>query len=896
MYEDFYGLSEKPFSCVPDTAFLFKSSQYSEAYNRLLYGISEKAGFMLITGDPGTGKTTLCRVLLQRLKGTADAALILNPPSTPVELLQTILQDLGADCSGTTKKQLLDTLNAHLLTCAAVDRKVVVFVDEAQNLSEGILEEIRMLSNFETEKEKLLQIILVGHTELLEKLLRPSLRQLYQRISIHYQLKPIDEGEVDSYIRYRLMKAGSNGDISFSKKAIEKIIRHSRCIPRRIHHICDRALLVGYVAQRRKITDRMVQEGLDDMCANRSAPAARRWRWGTCVPFLAAGTALLVFLAGGWAGFVKVRTDRESALHVPGQRSAAETTPDSGITTDREGVAEEGGSYREQSIGRDTLAGRDEKTGEKSPRLLAKAAYAPEGLSGSVQPVRAPEDSLAVHSLQDVTFDADGVMRSREDVQGSQQSLATLLKMWGIPEERLVREAVRWNTEDGTFGFYDNSRIFGFHVIRALRSIRQIMALNYPCIIPINENGYRYVVLTEADKDRVVVLDPRNGRRVLSRPEFHGMWSGRVFYVWRDIETLPPVLKFEDMNRDVITLKEKLGKLGFDFPEPLTEFYDEALVVAVMDFQSQFGLVVDGIFGGLTKMAFYRTFYDSMLPSLKSRPAEAVESVPAQPVTGGRLLQASFDQDGVMRSMERSTCAREALATLLRPWGSPGEAIIRETARWRIDSSFDECTAPFDLRVTPLVTDLAQMKILDYPCMVPIEEGQVHYAVLAGFDGARVILLDPVKGKRLLTSMDFGNMWTGEAFYVWKDVDLLPVGLKHGDVHKKIITIKNRFDKLGFAVKSPYTNVFDGNLDEAVRSFQFQFDLEADGILGSQTMLALYRVLYDSQLPSLQSDYMGTVARKAPELYDYLLMLSSVEREWKNGQRTTDNGRLTTDN
>ena len=265
MYLGFYGLNEKPFSLTPDTRFLYLSKNHQDASNHLLYGIREKEGFVVLTGDIGTGKTTIVRALLERLGRDTSSALILSPMLEGEELLRCILEEFGIGNTGATRKELIDRLNQFLLGELMQGRGAVLIIDEAQHLSEQTLEEIRLLSNLETEKAKLLQIILVGQVELHQKLESSFLRPLNQRISIRYHLLPLNRIDTEKYIYHRLLVAGSDGHITFSADALNEIFKHSQGVPRRINLVCDRTLLTGYARQSNYLDKKMVEGGIESL-------------------------------------------------------------------------------------------------------------------------------------------------------------------------------------------------------------------------------------------------------------------------------------------------------------------------------------------------------------------------------------------------------------------------------------------------------------------------------------------------------------------------------------------------------------------------------------------------------------------------------------------------------
>ena len=257
MYLEFLGLREKPFSVTADPAFLYLSRRHREALSHMIYGIRERKGFVEITGEIGTGKTTLCKTLLRQLDASIKTALVLHANLSELQLLQAIVQDFGLDPMRNTKLQLFNQLSRFLIDQATLGNNLVLVIDEAQNLSLRLLEQIRMLSNIETDKEKLIQIILVGQPQLREKLRLPALRQLEQRIGVRYHILPLDLDEVRTYIEHRLRIAGSDGSLNWTDDAVEEVFQCSKGIPRLINLICDRALLACYVF-RIQLVDRAI--------------------------------------------------------------------------------------------------------------------------------------------------------------------------------------------------------------------------------------------------------------------------------------------------------------------------------------------------------------------------------------------------------------------------------------------------------------------------------------------------------------------------------------------------------------------------------------------------------------------------------------------------------------
>jgi general secretion pathway protein A len=258
VYLEYYGLKEPPFDITPNPRFLFYSAKHREAFNYLLYGIRERKGFVQLTGEVGAGKTTLCRALLEHLGPSFSTALILNPVLSPDQLMKAIAMEFGLEVKGLDRLEAVAALNQHLFQQVEQGKETVLIIDEAQDMTNELLEQVRLLSNLETDSRKLLQIILMGQPELRQRLNDHRLRQLRQRITVRYHLRPLTRSEVAQYIQHRLMVSGAKGAPYFTMAGIWRVYRYSGGIPRMINAVCDKCLLAGYVQQRERIDFRLV--------------------------------------------------------------------------------------------------------------------------------------------------------------------------------------------------------------------------------------------------------------------------------------------------------------------------------------------------------------------------------------------------------------------------------------------------------------------------------------------------------------------------------------------------------------------------------------------------------------------------------------------------------------
>lgn len=548
MYLSFFGLNEKPFAITPDPRYLYLSERHAEALAHLLYGINEAGGFVQLTGEVGTGKTTIVRSLLAQTPKNAEIALILNPRMTAPEFLLTICEEIGIgvpDASMESLKDLVDILSHYLLKAHASGRRVVLVVDEAQNLAPAVLEQVRMLTNLETNTQKLLQIILIGQPELRELLGRNELRQLAQRITGRYHLHPLSRDETAAYVRHRLRVAGATTDI-FSGQALSEIYRLSAGVPRVINVICDRALLGAYSMDRHRVTGTLVCNAASEVFGKRIAP-----NW---LPWAAAGSTAVVLLSMSlalWNSHPWRAKTLAGGGAIPGAQAAPLQPTGATPTTDA--------------------------------RLTPTVSNAPTNLpAAAIGTIEREHDTPLAELLTKHADDTD-----------TDSAFSKLFNLWGI-------KYVPGGTDPCT-----QAAKQGLDCLTQKGSLAQLHLYNRPAILLVNDDagGSHQIVLTHLDDEHGrIELD--GGSHQIGIGELSRYWFGDFVMLWRpgtsQVKALSPGMR----GPDVRWLRESLQHLrGQHSDGPVSEVFDTDLGDLVRDFQRQHRLTVDGIAGVQTQIA-----------------------------------------------------------------------------------------------------------------------------------------------------------------------------------------------------------------------------------------------------------------------------------------------------
>jgi general secretion pathway protein A len=570
VYADFFGLNEKPFSITPDPRYLYLSPRHADALAHLLYGISESGGFIQLTGEVGTGKTTLIRSVLEQLPDKAEVALILNPRLSPQELLQSICEELRiclpADRS---VKALVDTLNAELLRANAEGRRIVLMIDEAQTLAPELIEQVRLLTNLETPKQKLLQIILIGQPELRDMLGRPEMRQVAQRVTGRYHLEPLSAQETAGYVRHRLRVAGAQREI-FKPGALRQLYKDSGGIPRLINVVADRTLLAAYTQEQSAIDRGLVKHAAREVFGKRRGPL---WPWAA----VALGLVALVLATGT-------------------QRDPPATAPATAL------VAPPAASGVAESLAPEvTAAGAQNPVAVPVAEATLSAVNATDAAppdAGAAQAHTVEEPTALAALLADAAYGAD-----------STPVLHTLFGAWqatydpagGAPCAQAVDQQLQCLTLDHG-------------------SVGELRKINRPAMLTLVDDAGRdrYVVVTQLDFEGATLTFEDQTARI-GIADLTRYWYGENLVLWRPIFADSPLLP-GSRSESVLWLRDSIQRVfGLTLASADPLHYDDALVEKVREFQRREQLKIDGIVGVETQISLQAVLGTPEVPLLSER-------------------------------------------------------------------------------------------------------------------------------------------------------------------------------------------------------------------------------------------------------------------------------------
>lgn len=569
VYKDFFGFSEKPFHLSPDPKYLYLSSKHKEVLAHLVFGLQENNGFLEIIGEVGTGKTMICRSFLKELHTNFSIAYIIHPSVNSLELLQTINAELGLAADSGSKKELTNILNQFLIKERLKGCRVVVIIDEAQDLTVPVLEELRLLSNMETETEKLVQIVLIGQPELDKILAKPELRQLRQRITVKWELLPLSLEETRGYIQHRLTVAKGKGKVNFTRPAMDLIYRFSEGVPRMINVLADRALLVAFTLNSKKIDKHIVRQAVKEI----GAPRRPVWQTVSFRKILFSSAAIAGALALAFAYYINM--DRAP------------------LSWDKSDIR--------QIIKNNPIDVSD------PGNLIPKTGGLP-------TPAQAPP-ALTVQSGNDKDF-----LRLTQP-----EKLAAYLS--GMTYSESLAESVNWVLQSwgaipknysglNSYMLDSLERKYGLSVFTVNSNIKHLIELNQPAILEINLpnfQGSRYIALT-AVNGKTGTLGSMD-RIEMPLAAIEQLWSRKAIILWKNFENLPKKFAKGYRGKEVIWLQNNLRLTGF-FQGKQAQSFGPMTVKAVRKFQRRYHIRGSGDFSDESKIMLYSLLNNYSTPKL----------------------------------------------------------------------------------------------------------------------------------------------------------------------------------------------------------------------------------------------------------------------------------------
>lgn len=565
MYKNFFGFKERPFKLVPNPAYLFLSRSHEEAMAHLTYAMKQGDGFVEITGEVGTGKTTICRAFLESLDENTEAAYIFNPKLDSIQLIKAVNDEFGISSDADNIKDLIDTLNSFLIEKRAEGKNVILLIDEAQGLNKEVLEQLRLLSNLETTNHKLLQIILVGQPELGEKLDSRDLRQLSQRISLSCRLIPLNYRETKEYIQHRINIASRKQGIKFTRTAYRYIYKYSRGIPRSINIVCGRALLTAFGLDQQRITGKIIRTSIKELAGRGDMKRYGLWDGKKAIllfSVLCLSLFMILFYRPGFLNVNEIFNLQESKKPDISQPEHLVLNP--------------------------------------APDLKPTRRQAVKDSEPFVEPVR------------DL-----GIFLSERDKRSSRRmALKATLDLWNTDSE--IKPYLNGIDNDLDF-FRLAAKQNGLLIRRIKGDLNLVEKLNLPAVLAFylpEDLSPVYLTLIKIEGEKVTLRSEVGDNAIeVEQNILSSYWSGLAYIPWKNFLSLTGTIPLNSSKDTIITLKILMHDIGFNNIE-INPFYDESTQHAVKEIQKKHGIQVDGVVGSTTKIVLYNEKNDFKIPHI----------------------------------------------------------------------------------------------------------------------------------------------------------------------------------------------------------------------------------------------------------------------------------------
>ncbi len=566
MYNEYFGFRESPFSIAPDPRYLYMTAQHREALAHLVYGLNSDGGCILLTGEVGTGKTTICRCLLEQVPEQAKVALVLNPKVSEIELLETICDELHISYpdSDNSVKTYTDRIYRFLIESNRENRKTVLIIDEAQNLDGKVLEQLRLLTNLETNQRKLLQIIILGQPELLDILATTEMRQLSQRITARFHLKPLDKPELKAYINHRLAVAGQNIQL-LPEDSIKLLYKLSNGVPRLINIICDRALLGAYVENQHVVSTSIIKKAATEVFGElknvENQKKNKRWIYPVLAfaGFLIFAVALVLFLA---KSPVSEKPQPAASLPITGSPPQAE------------------------------LAEADNRPDQETPADITQATLAAEtattGDSNNLEtPLTTSTGNLPATEQQTEYENLDDILNTSTASQVS--AYQQLFNTWNISYNKNIPTTA-----------CKQASLHSLSCLHKQGNLNSLKVHNRPAVLTlVNSKGEsRYATITAINNERATIFTD-NTEHIVKLSDLDKHWYGQFSLLWKKPDHYSSAITPGDKGPVINWLSTRLAEID-NTTSGNRNLYDKELSARVKQFQLQHGLTADGIVGPMT--------------------------------------------------------------------------------------------------------------------------------------------------------------------------------------------------------------------------------------------------------------------------------------------------------